>query len=1058
MDEPAIWACLYTPTLQVGTQFQLGSRAHAIVDINGSPCNADQSLSNGDFITLQPHSTIRAGGHHGGGAPLQLPQDADFTQRAEFAANTHGWLAADEMSFICQSLAWSPGADLHFSPPVYWDINKSEFDEGPFGRPIVWDAGQTNIPILAGNHWCGIEVVKTNNVVRVTTVHVPVRLQTRIILILARLIDVGPRRMQIEYDHPDHTPHLCGWQLLFRWATQLGVQHNIAEIDAQAPTSPQHTDQINLVMQASIEDWIRADAPLHLQNFATRLRRHFFVALARRHDRTGPANQRPLATAFPVDFQPQPAHQPQVAYNLQLNHIHERIVTRLHGLNIHPAWACSDEINAALDLPRKILPDTMLCQPAIWDSVADCLIFPNTPPPNIQPYRHVLWPIMENNHWMLAECYKDDRRAQFFLTAPPNSTGRLLPLIQHLRTALGCQSQDFLLHCADQTNPHGLCGQYIVAEIYHRIGIQIPPLSTSQELEIQTSPHAALIATTLQQARDAWARALVPPDLLHFADTMRRHHLLNISRNLFPQQTFAAAAGSNMDTSSPTAKAATASQPSAPSAAAPPDPLWVQDPWMKKSAKPTQSRWEDLTLQAPIPFQGSDGKAMVQTHRLQVSQARAGIVLTTKQHVADLAKNASKLDLALLIPTVDGTKPATLHHGVEGPYEITVEDSFNNSVYKRLALMVTIHGKIAYKLPEPKHKLQTAAVTEVVMEIDSRLHSKAEFQKLKEHPVATFKQLLTAAIPALDTAATIYGVRTTRHPASDKQDQQLQCMLKAPFTFRSQLLEMSGATSLFLRDFIDYAHEPSDTTILPRFWEVTANDLNDMRITTKGIPGAAGLVITRRGLALRIWAKHIAAARQALMPTDPRLTDDNRHVIPRITFQASGWPSGTDPFSLVKSLLEATHVPAVPTRTYRAAGVYTWVMTAETMPAVTRFTVDANGCTHEILLQQIHHMPAPNKGSGKGKPKSTKQPADTSPAPWGPSAHQALSNKRDDERISQLEAKIEQLDHRQSNFEQRVEGKFDHISDSLRQILAASQTRHRETTGETPPSKFSKQA
>ena len=253
----------------------------------------------------------------------------------------------------------------------------------------------------------------------------------------------------------------------------------------------------------------------------------------------------------------------------------------------------------------------------------------------------------------------------------------------------------------------------------------------------------------------------------------------------------------------------------------------------------------------------------MQTHRLQVSQARAGIVLTTKQHVTDLAKNASKLDLALLIPTVDGTKPSTLHHGVEGPYEITVEDSFNNSVYKRLALMVTIHGKIAYKLPEPKHKLQTAAVTEVVMEIDSRLHSKAEFQKLKEHPVATFKQLLTAAIPALDTAATIYGVRATRHPASDKQDQQLQCMLKAPFTFRTQLLEMSGASSLFLRDFIDYAHEPSDTTILPRFWAVTANDLNDMRIVTKGITGAAGLVVTRRGLALRIWAKHIAAARQA---------------------------------------------------------------------------------------------------------------------------------------------------------------------------------------------------
>ena len=531
-----MWACLLPAVLRSDTTFQLGSVLFDIDSVNGDVMQGPITLANGDTLNVKPSIPIKAGGHHGGGPPMQLPQDADFTQRAEFSANSHGWLAADEMSFICQSLGWTSGATPHFSPPVYWDTNKSEFDDGPFGPPIIWEGGQTNIPILAGNHWCGIEVDKNNNAVHVTTIHVPVRLQTRIILILARLLEIGPHRMHIEFEGNEHIPHLCGWQLVFRWATQLGVHDSIAALDAQPPTNQQHTDQINLLMQASIEDWIQANAPIQLQNFAIRLRRHFFVALSRRHDRTGMTNQRPIATAYPVDFQPQPDQQSQVAYMLQLNHIHERIVNRLNGLNIHPAWACSDEINAALELPRKVLPDMMICHPAIWDSVADVLIFPNTPIPNIQPYRHVMWVIMENNHWMLAECYKSDRQAQFFITAPPNSAGRLLPMIQHLRTALACQNQDFMLHCLDQINPHGPCGRYVVAEIYHRIGLQIAPLSASQELELQTSTHAELLATTLQQARDAWARALVPPDLLHFADTMRRHHLLNISRNQFPQR------------------------------------------------------------------------------------------------------------------------------------------------------------------------------------------------------------------------------------------------------------------------------------------------------------------------------------------------------------------------------------------------------------------------------------------------------------------------------------------------------------------------------------------
>ena len=134
----------------------------------------------------------------------------------------------------------------------------------------------------------------------------------------------------------------------------------------------------------------------------------------------------------------------------------------------------------------------MICHPAIWDSVADVLIFPNTPIPNIQPYRHVMWVIMENNHWMLAECYKSDRQAQFFITAPPNSAGRLLPMIQHLRTALACQNQDFMLHCLDQIHMGHVVGTLLLRFI---------TVSASRLLHCQP---AKSLNSRLPRMRNSW--------------------------------------------------------------------------------------------------------------------------------------------------------------------------------------------------------------------------------------------------------------------------------------------------------------------------------------------------------------------------------------------------------------------------------------------------------------------------------------------------------------------------------------------------------------------------
>ena len=172
-------------------------------------------------------------------------------------------------------------------------------------------------------------------------------------------------------------------------------------------------------------------------------------------------------------------------------------------------------------------------------------------------------------------------------------------------------------------------------------------------------------------------------------------------------------------------------------------------------------------------------------------------------------------------------------------------------------------------------------------------------------------------------------------------------------------------------------------------------------------------------------------------------------------------PPGTELPQLIKSTLDATGIAMVPTRTFRAAGVHVWILTAESIPKVTRFTLDVEGTVHEILLQPVSPTAHTSKGlaKGKGKGKNQKTKAEEHQASWAPPAQLVPTrSKEDEERLTRLETRFDQLEQRQVGFENRVESKFDHISDSLRQILAASHQRSREPTGETPPPKLPKQA
>lgn len=102
----------------------------------------------------------------------------------------------------------------------------------------------------------------------------------------------------------------------------------------------------------------------------------------------------------------------------------------------------------------------------------------------------------------------------------------------------------------------------------------------------------------------------------------------------------------------------------------PSDPLWDNDPWVRKAPRPVQRKWEDLCIQPEVPFLGSDGKPMQQTHRLQLGPKRGGIVMLTKSFISEVSKQISSHDLAILLPVTDHIHLAYLAAKLEGPYEV----------------------------------------------------------------------------------------------------------------------------------------------------------------------------------------------------------------------------------------------------------------------------------------------------------------------------------------------------------------------------------------------------
>lgn len=343
--------------------------------------------------------------------------------------------------------------------------------------------------------------------------------------------------------------------------------------------------------------------------------------------------------------------------------------------------------------------------------------------------------------------------------------------------------------------------------------------------------------------------------------------------------------------------------------------------------------------------------------RLQVGGARGGIVFATKAHVQEIAKCAGSSDLAVLPPASDNIALPLLQNKLQGPFEVSVDDASAKIAYKRLVMLFIVRGTINYKLPTPIAKLTTGAVCEIVLEIDGRLVAKSDLDKYRESPIASFKTLLGQIAPKLDNSAVIFGYRVANHPSGAKQDPLLQCILKAPHAVRTPLIEASGFTPLLSRDFLEKGRNSEDTTVLPRFWPPTLTELSNVRKTVEGTEGLAGLVLTRRGIAPRVWVAKIGKARAQLLADDPRVIPENIDVIPKYTFSLAGWPAATGAQHVVTSTLQALKLPVLPLRTYRAAGVHVWIVTTDKKPDVSSFPLQINADVVEILIQEVEHGP-----------------------------------------------------------------------------------------------------
>lgn len=108
-------------------------------------------------------------------------------------------------------------------------------------------------------------------------------------------------------------------------------------------------------------------------------------------------------------------------------------------------------------------------------------------------------------------------------------------------------------------------------------------------------------------------------------------------------------------------------------------------------------------------------------------------------------------------------------------FELILKDPALGSEYKRLVLLLPLHGTITYSLPKPSVSLTATEVTEIVAEVDPQ-----DLELVKAAPMDFIRRNVFALHPDLKDSLAFYAMRVGKHPTAEKHEVQWQCIIKSP--------------------------------------------------------------------------------------------------------------------------------------------------------------------------------------------------------------------------------------------------------------------------------------
>ncbi len=287
-----------------------------------------------------------------------------------------------------------------------------------------------------------------------------------------------------------------------------------------------------------------------------------------------------------------------------------------------------------------------------------------------------------------------------------------------------------------------------------------------------------------------------------------------------------------------------------------------------------------------------------------------------------------------------------------------------------------------------------------------------------------------------------------------------QSLLKIPESNRKQILQLSGGDEIFIRQFINN-NEEVDHSVLPRYFPVSVQDNRQARQLGESLgDNFFGLALTAKGICIRCANSGLKTARTTILQSDVRFTDANRHIVCRHYFVAQGFPFSMSHSAIIEAVMQSIKKPTIPMRSFKVAGMISWVLAFEEIPAQHTFTFKIGDQSFEVLLMP-QDQAKPAKTIKKKEHKTAKEQKGNQPSfksmPF-PSIPASSTNASEaDKRLAVLENRVSSLETSHSHLASRVETRFDDIADQLKKVLTCvSAPRAREPTGETPPGKHAK--